>query len=129
MPKGQEPPPVDNLKNVPGPESFPAQDAGDEKAAESEAEAFAAGNLDTISQRNEHSRRELFRDVISYGAMGIYGVLILATAAAIFAVGWHFLMPKEWGWLDPTQLVAVKTYVFSGAVVAAISGYMRRYLD
>ena len=113
-------------KLVPGPEAFPRGEGATDADAESEAAAIAAGNLEEVSQRKEHGRRERFRDHAAIGAIAIFWLVILATCLSIVALAIHFLTP--WGWLDPNQLTALKTYVFSGAVVAAITGYIRKYL-
>ena len=120
---------AEQRKNVPGPETLSHEVLGEDDSAISEASAIAEQNLDEISQAKEHGRKERFRDHASRGAVLILWLLMGATAIAIFAVAWHFLAPAKWSWLDEAQLTAVKTYVFSGAVIAAISGYMRKYLD
>ena len=118
---------ADEKKDVPGPDDLGPPSAVDEGAATSEAAAIAAGKLDVKAKVSEHGRRERFRDHAADGAVFILWLLMITTAVAIFAVAWHILTP--WSWLDKDQLVAVKAYIFSGAVIAAIGGYVRKYLD
>ena len=114
-------------KNVPGPESLGDPSSDNDAAAVSEAAGFADRNLDEISKVNEHGRREKFLDHMSSGAIVILWVLMGITLFSIIAVGWHYLTP--WPWLSEAQLTGLRTYVFSGAVVAAVGGYLRRYID
>ena len=115
-------------KTVPGPEALaPEEGTTDDGEAEKESAAITAGKLDLVAQQKEHGRRERFRDNVSLGALAIVWTWMVAIMVSIIAVGFHYLTP--WGWLKPEQLPAVQTFVFSSAVVAAITGYIRKYLD
>lgn len=114
-------------KVVPGPDSASDVIGAKDSSAEDEALAFGRRDLDAISKKNEHGRRERFRNHIAKGAVVILWTLMSATVFAIFTVAWHYLMP--WPWLEEEQLVGVRAYVFSGAVVAALGGYFRRYAE
>lgn len=117
---------ADEIKDVPGPEVLGEAGGAEDAAADSEAVAIAAGNLKEISERNEHTRRESFLDQLAIGASSIFWLLIATTAFSIFAVAVHNL--TAWAWLTEKQLAAVETFIFSGAVLAALGGYVSRYM-
>ena len=45
---------------------------------------------------------------------------------AVLVVAWHHLTPKEVHWLSEEQLSDIKTFLFSGAIVGAVSTYIQR---
>ncbi len=76
---------------------------------------------------NEHRRTERLRNI---WAVCVYALLVLAAVVVfitIFAVAWHYLAPDGWAWLEPEQLSAVRTFLFSGAVTGA-AGWLGAYL-
>ncbi|NBC95015.1 MAG: hypothetical protein GVY27_01525 [Deinococcus-Thermus bacterium] len=121
------PDPPQARKVVPGPDDVDGAGQTADTEAYKEASAFASGRLDEVSERKEHDRRERFRDNASIGGVVILWLLMSSTAFAIVALAVEYLTP--WGWLAPNQLNAVQTSVFSGAVITAVGGYLRRYLD
>lgn len=118
----------DKIKDVPSPDLQPGG-AGSDNAAVREASGFAEKNLDEVSREKEYGRKDQFRDHASWAAIGILWLITAATALALIFLAWHFLAPTSLHWLTDWQLTAVKAYIFSGAVVAAITGYMRKHLE
>ena len=87
--------------------------------AKKEAAEVASGRYD----ENESARTDQLRHHVHLVMLvGIWSILILI---GIFAVAWHYLAPKQWKWLSQKQLTAIKTFIFSGAVTGAGSGYFR----
>ena len=74
-------------------------------------------------EKREHERAEALRDVFAGGVRWLvvlaFGLVILA----IFAIGWHYLLP--WPWLSEANLEKVTTVVFSGAMYAIVGLYIR----
>jgi hypothetical protein len=114
-------------REVPGPNPTDLGASSSDDAAIREAGAIGNRRLDQESQEKEHERREFLRDHASLGSVILLWLIIMATAGAILSVAIQYLTP--FGWLSDEQLSAVQAYVFSGAVVTAIGGYMRKYLD
>lgn len=78
-----------------------------------------------ISLFRESGRTGLLR-VITFLCVCVLLVLIaLIAGAAIIALAFHYLSP--WEWLNPDQLTAIRTFLFSGAVTGAV-GWMGNYV-
>jgi len=125
----QEPKPYKRpTRRIPPLDADNAQDAleHDHGKAAREAIAYADGNLDRESKKNEHDRSEALRDTIHilFG-YGLKGAFILY-GLALVSVCWHYLMPENYGWLSTSQLHTVTTVVFSGAVTSRGGQYLSR---
>ena len=103
-------------------------DAPDEEQSLSENQAAESGDLERSTRRNEHRRRERLRDWLAAGVLGLIALVIAVTAVAIGALGWHYLAPTVWAWLSEEQLKAVRTFIFSGAVISAVSTHVTRHV-
>ncbi len=99
-----------------------ASQAGD-RGAEGEAKAFAEGTLEEQSRRGEHRRSERFRDQVANVAVAVIWILFALFVIAMLVLGWHYLAPESWGWLDQDQLSTLKTVVFSGAITSTATAY------
>lgn len=42
---------------------------------------------------------------------------------------WHYLTPDCWQWLSKEKLSKIQSVIFSGALGAIVSGYIRKQLD
>ena len=78
-----------------------------------------------ISLFSERGRNEWLR-VITFLCVCVF-LVVFATVvvAAIVVLAIHYLTALEW--LNPDQLTAIRTFLFSGAVTAAV-GWMGSYV-
>ena len=98
--------------------------------ATKEEEAVASGSLETQNlekQRNAHRRGERFRELFSLGMQLLFGTIILITIIAVLVVAWHHLTPEKYAWLSEDQLQQIRTFLFSGAVISAVSSHIQRH--
>ena len=116
-----------DARQVPRPGIFASEAPGEERAF-SEKHAVELGNLERSTKRNEHRRRERLRDWLAAGVPGLIVLMAAITALAIMALGWHYLAPAVWAWLSEGQLKAVRTFIFSGAVISAVSTHVTRHV-
>lgn len=100
---------------------------GDGKAV-AEAKAYADQSLEKAAKEAEHTRREQFRDHLAFGALIVLWILMASVGLTVLALAWHYITPERWCWLTEGQLAKLQTFIFSGALIGAISGYTRRYL-
>jgi hypothetical protein len=94
--------------------------------AQREARAIAAGTLEDLSKRSEHRRSEKFRDHISHAALGVIWLLFALFVISLVFLACHYLLPKQWAWLDQDQLDTLKTLVFSGAITSTATAYFAK---
>ena len=81
-----------------------------------------------VSARNEHKRDEKSRTIIAIGMWIILSVILAIIAISVFTIGYHFLTPKEWHWLDKPMVQEIKNFLLSGAIVGLGTNYIGRYL-
>lgn len=114
---------------IPSPNKLNYPSSADDLARQ-EAEAVASGNLEQQNlekQRNAHRRGERFRELFSLGMYSLFGTIIVIINISVAFVAWHYLTPEEWAWLSDSQLHQLSTFIFSGAVIGAISSYVQRH--
>lgn len=100
---------------IPEPSSESIPDA----AARTEAAEVASGKYD----ENELKRSDQLRHHVHFAMLcGIWFMFALIVIS-IIAVAWHYLLPERWEWLSESQLTAIKTFIFSGAVTGAGNKY------
>ena len=95
--------------------------------AETEAAVLDA-RIDISKRAQEHLRGEKFRNLFAWGMRFLIRTAFVMTVGAVIAFGWHHLMPEKWLWLSNNQLTAIKTFLFSSAVVGVILSYMQKRL-
>ena len=116
-----------DARRVPQSDIFTSE-APDEERALSENRAVETEDLERSTRRNEHRRRERLRDWLAAGVLCLIVLMAAITALAIGALGWHYLAPAAWAWLSEEQLKAVRTFIFSGAVISAVSTHVTRHV-
>ena len=79
--------------------------------------------------RNEHFRYETFHKIIAIGSWILLGSLFLVIIGSVLVLGWHFLVPKHWKFLEPEELQEIKDLILNGAVVGLGTNYFRKYLE
>ena len=95
-----------------------ADEIAPDETAKQEATEVASGNYD----ENENKRNDQLRWHVHIAMLcGVWLVTGLV-CVAIFAVAFDYLTP--WGWLADSQLTAVKTFLFSGAVTGIGGRYV-----
>lgn len=59
-------------------------------------------------------------------AMVIFSLVFVA-----FFVSWslHYLLPECWQWLKDEQLSKIQSVIFSGAIGAIVSSYVKKQID
>ena len=90
---------------------------GQDTRPDLEYEAFAS----------EHRRTERLRNLWAIWAYALLSLIALVVFVIIFAVAWHYLAPREWAWLNREQLAAIRTFLFSGTVVA-VAAWLGNYI-
>jgi hypothetical protein len=104
------------------PQSRPQADSD----ATREAAAFAARNLEELTNRGEDKRGKRFREHILMGALCIIWILLALFLIATLCLAFHYLAPRRWGWLEQDQLDTLRTIVFSGAIISAATAYFTK---
>ena len=110
-------------RDVPAPGTLVYAESGDRQARR-EAAAHAQ-KREQEGASNAFVRSEQVRDLMAGGTLLILGAVIAAVVGTILVVAWHHLTP--WAWLDEEQLADLRTVLFSGAVVGAVSSYFQRH--
>lgn len=99
--------------------------------ARREATGFAEDSLDSITLKNEHSRREQLRGVVHYCSLGL--IILLTALAGIAVVVWalQYMLPESWGWfrLSPAQIDKLQTILLSVAGSTFVVAYGRKVMD
>ena len=75
-----------------------------------EAAAFAARNLEELTNRGEDKRSKRFREDIRW-ALCIIWILLALFLIATLCLAFHYLAPRRWGWLEQDQLDTLRTIV------------------
>ncbi len=94
----------------------------DEKAAELDKKITEQFVVD------EHGRDRITREVVAWCLRALIIIVFLVVFGAVFALGWHTLLPDKWHWLSSKQFQDVKDFMLSGAIVSVGATYMRRYI-
>lgn len=110
---------------VPGPDKL-GYNIDVDARAKKEADAYTK-KRDLEKVTNEHKRNEEIRDVISSGTLWLIRAIIFSVFITIIVVAFHHLAPENWQWLSEGQLADLRTVLFSGAVVGAVSSYVQRH--
>ena len=112
---------MDESRKVPSPHDLGISlDSSDPKAKKEQ--------LELEQQSNRHRRTESFRDWLSRGILGIVIVAVGVIIVAILLTAWHNMAPECWRWLKSDDLQNLYSFLFSGAVVSAITLHLRRHL-
>lgn len=109
---------------IPSPNELKYPPSTDDRA-EKEEEAVARRNLE--KQNNAHRRGERFREFFWLCMQTLLGAIFIITLIAVCVVALHHLTPEEWAWLSDGQLQQLRTFLFSGAVISALSSHIQRY--
>ena len=80
------------------------------------------------STRNEHGRREKLLQTLNKWASWTIAVVFAVLIVSAAVVAWHYLAPPWMRWLQDNDLVAIRSYTFSGVIIGAVAGYLKRYL-
>ena len=95
------------------------------KKAQSETTALQKQQLDAVSHRKEHGRKEKLRDVLAFCVNAILVLIFVLIAVSIICVVWHHLAPEHWQWMSGESMETVSTVLFSGTVFTIIGQYIR----
>ena len=109
-------------KEIPRPPILPAENRGDKAAAQAEEQQLERAS-------SEHKRDEIARRILAWGMWVLMIVVFVIVTGAVFALGYHLVLPNGWHWLEDTELQDIKNFVLSGAVVGLGTMYIRRYLE
>ena len=109
-------------KEIPKPSIALSVEGGDRARAQAEEhELERAGS--------EHKRDEIARRILAWGMWVLMIVVFVIVTGAVFALGYHLVLPNSWHWLEGSELQDIKNFVLSGAVVGLGTTYIRRYLE
>ena len=97
---------------------IPAELAGDE----------LQGYIENETKKNEYERKEKILTTLNWWARITLGMVFGALMLSAIVVIVHYLAPPTWRWLPPTDLVAIRSYTFSGVIIGIVAGYLKRYL-
>lgn len=117
---------ADENRSVPLPAALRYEREGPERAEE-EREALRS-RLDLERESNAHEREEQIRTLMGYGILCLMASVFFIAVVAVFVFAWHYLMPPSCHWLPETQLTALRTFIFSGAVSGLVSSYFQRHV-
>ena len=79
--------------------------------------------------RSKHRRDQVTRHIV---AGGMWTLIVLAfawLASCVIVLGIHTLLHEDSHWLTDQQVLDLKNFVLSGAIVGLGTTYLRRYLD
>lgn len=114
--------PPETRKEIPQPPPSPALNRGDRAAA-------LAEERDIERASSEHRRDEVARRILAWGIWALMVVVFIIVIGAVFALGYHLVLPNGSHWLNDAELQDIKNFVLSGAVVGLGTTYIRRYLE
>ena len=84
-------------------------------------------SLDQEKLASAHKRSERLLDILSLGINGFVAVILILLIVVTLVIGVHYLTPECWHWLSDDQLTALKTFVFSGAIIGNVVLYLQRH--
>lgn len=111
------------------PEQNPKPESLDKHSAQQEAIAFQDESLEEQSQKAQHKRREVFRDLFLRAAC--IGFWAAFGGALVLFLYWiiHLMLPLCWHWATPEQLDKIQTLLFTGAMATVVTIMRKTYLD
>ena len=114
-------------REIPTPENLPSGPPPDE-------EDFAASEAKVLDRKQNLDRKSLTfateqaaRKIIDYGTRTLMIVIFSSVIVSVFIFAWHTLTPACWRWLSEENLLILKSFVFSGAVLGAASNFFKKY--
>lgn len=92
--------------------------------------------LAKLKAEDEHGRDRITLEVVAWCLRGLIVLVFAIIWVAVFALGWHTLLPEKCSWmpsgnchwLSPEQFGNLKSFMLSGAIVSLGAGYLRRYI-
>ena len=91
-------------------------------------EMAQAKNINMGRRTRAHDRAEQLRDMYGSGLNWIVRIMVLVLIMAIVIVAWHYLAPERLRWLAEDDLSDLLSFLFSGAVISAVSLHIQRNL-
>ena len=86
---------------------------------------MSSGALAHKGQRNEHTRQEKLRDLFASGVRAILVIIFIILGFTLAFLGWHYLAPEKYWWINDDNLDTIRTVVFSGTIFAFLGLYVR----
>ena len=118
-------PDEENQQQVPVPDLLAQELQAEEMAHEEENALARQQNLarTTLNFNIEQAARK----IMDYGTRSLMIAIFGSVVISVFVFVWHVLAPECWGWLSEENLLILKSFVFSGAVLGAASNFFRKY--
>ena len=76
---------------------------------------------------SEHRREQWAREVVSWSMLALASIVAIAVAGSIVILAVHYLAPDDWRWLSESQLMPVRTFVFSSVVAGGATSYFQTH--
>lgn len=115
-------------RQVPEPEDLHAPTPGEDIAnAEAEAEALDK-KIDIERKGLAYLREKAIQKVIDWWTRLFIRVVFGSIVLSVIIFVWHFLFPEEWHWVSKENLIALKSFIFSSAVLGAFSKQIQKYI-
>lgn len=121
-----EPPKREPHHEVPVPDLLAEELRAEEMAREEEDALVRQHDLDRKTLRFDFEKAG--RKIVGYGMRTIMILVFVAICLSIATFTWHILFPEKWSWLEGEKLLALKSFIFSGAVLGSASNFMRKYV-
>ncbi|MFZ2752653.1 MAG: hypothetical protein WAZ48_04320 [Lysobacteraceae bacterium] len=111
-------------------ESIPQED-GASDAANKEAIAIGAGNLEATAKKNDHSRKEQLRDLVHYCSLFVITIVTFLAVLGVVVLSLQYIMPESWGYyrLSEDQLNKLQLVLAAAIGSQALTTYGRKVLD
>lgn len=90
-----------------------------------ERQSIQDGQLELESKKSEHDRSERLKEWFGWGTSFLLVLAFLLIGVALLSIGWHYLTPKNWHWLEEQTLDTIANTLFSGSLFAFFGLYIR----
>lgn len=102
---------------------------GDNLASEESAAFASETDLEGRAKLYDFWRIEDLRDALKTAAKGLFMTAASIVEVAMIFWAWHLLMPKDWAFLDQTQLDKIQNILTAIILSGLSAGYAKRVMD
>lgn len=99
-------------------------------ASDKEAREEEKSWIDEDKLKGQRNKNKIgFLKAVGWIAPVVMIILSLVFIASFVSWSLHFLLPKCYQWLEPEQLSKIQSIIFSGAMGAIVSSYLKKQID
>lgn len=106
--------------------SLSANLPNEDGSATKEAESLANETLEQEAKKNEHQRKEKFKQHFSWAALGVFWIVAVSLILILLFWVWHLITPMYLHFLTEIQVNKLQDILFSVIATKVIQEYFRK---